>query len=93
MPFMSMKELGFSNSDYTRDGELRQDAPPGQLYNMATDPGQSTNLYDAHPEIVERLTSLLHTIEDGVDLTERYRSAADHVRELFQKARGGSGQR
>lgn len=30
--------------------------PAGQLYNLATDPGETTNLYTIHPEIVQRLT-------------------------------------
>ncbi len=32
---------------------------PGQLYNLAEDPGERHNLYDAHPEIVARLRALL----------------------------------
>jgi arylsulfatase A-like enzyme len=33
--------------------------PAGQLYNLAEDPGETTNLYDQHPEIVERLQNEL----------------------------------
>ena len=33
--------------------------PPGQLYNIAKDPGEEKNLYPEHPEIVARLTALL----------------------------------
>lgn len=32
---------------------------PGQLYNLATDPGETTNLYHARPEVVAELKSLL----------------------------------
>ncbi len=32
---------------------------PGQLYDMADDPYETTNLWDAHPEIVARLKRLL----------------------------------
>ena len=32
---------------------------PGQLYNIAKDPGEQNNLWDQHPEMVERLTALL----------------------------------
>ena len=32
---------------------------PGQLYDLATDPGETKNLYFDHPMIVEELTSLL----------------------------------
>jgi len=36
--------------------------PVGQLYNMADDPGETTNLYSRHPEIVQRLTTELEAI-------------------------------
>ena len=32
---------------------------PGQLYNLTTDPGETTNLYFKHPEIVDELKTLL----------------------------------
>ena len=32
---------------------------PGQLYNIAEDPGEQNNLWDQRPEIIERLTALL----------------------------------
>ncbi len=38
--------------------EVAPDAP-GQLYNLDTDPGETTNLYFEHPEIVEELKQLL----------------------------------
>jgi len=34
---------------------------PGQLYNLADDPGETTNLCFKHPEIAQRLKSLLET--------------------------------
>jgi arylsulfatase A-like enzyme len=37
------------------DGE----SPPGQLYNLATDPGETDNVWDEHPEVVDRLLRLL----------------------------------
>jgi len=37
--------------------EPKAGEPPGQLYNLASDPGQTNNVYAAHPEIVQRLTS------------------------------------
>ncbi|MCF6331829.1 MAG: arylsulfatase [Draconibacterium sp.] len=36
---------------------------PGQLYNLAADPGEKNNLYSKHPEIVEELTKELETIK------------------------------
>jgi arylsulfatase A-like enzyme len=34
--------------------------PAGQLYNLATDPAETTNVYLAHAEIVARMTQLLN---------------------------------
>ena len=36
-----------------------EDVAPGQLYNMENDPGETTNLYSQHPEIVKELKELL----------------------------------
>ncbi|TWU21827.1 sulfatase-like hydrolase/transferase [Bythopirellula polymerisocia] len=38
--------------------------PSGQLYNLADDPGETTNLYLQHPDIVARLTAEMKTIVD-----------------------------
>jgi hypothetical protein len=39
--------------------------PPGQLYNLAEDIGESTNLFAQHPTIVSRLKVELKTIAGG----------------------------
>jgi arylsulfatase A len=56
---------GSGGNDYTR-GDLKhfalpETAPeaPGQLYDLANDPGETTNLYSQKPGIVEELQSLL----------------------------------
>lgn len=36
-----------------------RDLPPVQLYNLETDMGETTNVQDQHPQIVQRLTALL----------------------------------
>ena len=46
------------NSDFTADGKLKPDAPPGQLYDLATDLGETKNAYLDHPETVARLKAL-----------------------------------
>ena len=38
------------------------DAPEGQLYDLAADPGETTNLYGDHPEVVERLADRLERL-------------------------------
>ena len=38
--------------------------PVGQLYNLHADPGESVNLWEKHPEIVEQLTKLLESYKE-----------------------------
>ena len=33
--------------------------PPGRLYNLEDDPGETKNLWQEHPEVVKRLMILL----------------------------------
>jgi arylsulfatase A len=52
---------GFSKPNHIEPGP---GDPPGQLYNLAEDPGETNNVYLEHPEIVERLKSeMKQTIE------------------------------
>jgi arylsulfatase A-like enzyme len=46
------------NSDIV-DGAIRKDAPPAQLYNLETDPGQMNNVYNEYPMMVDELSQLL----------------------------------
>jgi arylsulfatase A-like enzyme len=39
--------------------EPKPGEPPGELYNLRTDPQESKNVYPDHPEVVARLSSLL----------------------------------
>ena len=57
-----LAELAFTgetNSDITADGKIKPDAPPAQLYNLATDPRQQVNVIREHPDIAERLRQQL----------------------------------
>jgi arylsulfatase A-like enzyme len=63
---------GSGGNNYKREGEwgmkpyaLEDTEPdaPGQLYNLATDPGERTNLYSKHPEIVKALKAQLDTFK------------------------------
>ncbi|MCA9137074.1 MAG: arylsulfatase, partial [Planctomycetales bacterium] len=50
---------------FTRPREIdptKEGGPPGQLYNLQSDPSETKNLWDAHPEIVAQLTNLLNDI-------------------------------
>ncbi len=42
-----------------KENQVPADAPRAQLYDMATDPGETKNLYTSKPDIVERLLSRL----------------------------------
>jgi arylsulfatase A-like enzyme len=59
---------GSGGNNYEREGRwglkqfaLPERAPdaPGQLYDLAKDPGETTNLYNEHPEIVKALKEKL----------------------------------
>ena len=40
-----------------------EDAPVGQLFDLASDPGETRNLYSEQPEVVQRLTALLEQVK------------------------------
>ena len=42
---------------------MRTAGPDGQLYNLKEDIGEQNNLYDKHPEIVQRLTKMLDKVK------------------------------
>jgi arylsulfatase A-like enzyme len=53
-------------SDPRPDSPEVKQLPPVQLYDMTNDGGERTNEYNAHPEIVARLTALLEKyVADG----------------------------
>ena len=48
------------------DSQAGEDAEPGappQLYNLAEDPGEKTDVYSQHREIADGLQQLLHKIK------------------------------
>lgn len=54
-------ELGLGSGGFSKP--VHEDAapggPPGQLYDLTKDPGESENVYLKHPDVVARLTALL----------------------------------
>ncbi len=58
---MRLEELGRTTTGWKVKGMGEPDPslPPGQLYNLAKDRDEAENLYEDHPEIVQRLTALL----------------------------------
>ncbi|MCK7591868.1 arylsulfatase [Subsaxibacter sp. CAU 1640] len=53
---------GQTNSDIA-NGQLKEDAPEAQLYNLETDPYQHKNVYDEHPEIVKQMKARIEAIK------------------------------
>ena len=43
-------KLGLTNSDVDAQGKIKPGAPPVQLYNLASDPGQATNVAAREPQ-------------------------------------------
>ncbi|MAZ27053.1 MAG: arylsulfatase [Cytophagaceae bacterium] len=69
-PYVGMHDLGGpaaffftgqTNSDIA-DGKIKEGAPPGQLYNLEVDLTENKNLYDQHPEIVEKMKKRIDEI-------------------------------
>lgn len=54
--------LARGSGGWTAPGERQaKDAPEAQLYNMAQDPSETTNLYKTNPELAQRLLEQLET--------------------------------
>ena len=53
--------LGLGSGGFTapRREEPEPGGPEGQLYDMARDPQETTNLWSEEPEVVERLMAIL----------------------------------
>jgi len=57
---------GSGGWSYPRPGKDTVGLPPIQLYNLKADPGEESNVYNQHPEVVKELKSLLKKyIEEG----------------------------
>ena len=55
--------LGSGGFSEPRKIKPKSGEPPGQLYNLATDPGEETNVYSGRPEIVAVLSQRLEQIQ------------------------------
>lgn len=58
----SYKSTGMTNSDHHADGTLRANAPGAQLYNVKSDPGQTTNVYGQNPERISAMKARLDAL-------------------------------
>jgi arylsulfatase A len=59
---------GLGSGGFTRPAIVpsKPGEPAGQLYNLAQDPAESTNLYAQEPEKVKRLVDLLEQFKNGL---------------------------
>ena len=70
--YLDHKGSGGNNYDKTGSNSMKPYAltdtdpnAPGQLYNLETDPGETTNLYSKHPQIVKELKAQLDTYQES----------------------------
>jgi len=58
---------GLGSGGFTQPAIVEQveGGPAGQLYNLADDPSETTNLYQDRPDVVERLTRILNEIRNS----------------------------
>jgi arylsulfatase A len=52
---------------YDEENGYQRNTQPGELYNLAEDPGQRKNLYADHPDKVAELRALLQKIREQPD--------------------------
>jgi len=70
-PWKYLDHKGSGGNDYSRPPlrsyALPEAAPdaPGQLYNLDADPGETTNLYHKHPDIVRELKGKLEAFKSS----------------------------
>jgi arylsulfatase A-like enzyme len=55
-------KMGFKNSDVDDQGQIKQGSPKVQLYNLATDPNQASNVAEAHAEKVQAMEKRLNEL-------------------------------
>ena len=54
-----------ANSDITEDGKIKPDAPKAQLYELHSDPTQSTNVILRHADVAARLAEQLRQYQES----------------------------
>jgi len=60
-----IERLGSGGFTNPKDPKPEDGGPTGQLYNLASDPGETVNLWQERPEIVERLMGELNRIRES----------------------------
>lgn len=60
-----IERLGSGGFSAPRRTEPEPGGAPGQLYDLESDPGETTNVWLDHPAVVDRLTGLLERARSG----------------------------
>jgi arylsulfatase A-like enzyme len=55
--------LGFVNSDIDENGQIKPDAPPDQLYNLAEDVSEAHNLTREYPDRATAMHARMHALQ------------------------------
>jgi arylsulfatase A-like enzyme len=63
-PWKLINHLGSGGFSEPRREEPQPNGPHGQLYNLADDPGETTNLWNEQPELVQQLLAELKRIRE-----------------------------
>ena len=59
---VSYAEMGFTNSDIDEHGQIKPEAPKIQLYHLADDPSQATNVATEYPQRVQAMDARLEQL-------------------------------
>jgi hypothetical protein len=59
--------LGRGSGGFTKPAKVepKEGEPAGQLYNIDEDPAETRNVWQKHPDVVERLTRLLESYKEA----------------------------
>ena len=84
-PWKYLDHQGSGGNNYNRPNMKpyilpnKAEKAPGQLYNLKSDPGETTNLYNKHPETVRKLKAKLEQFKkSGRSAPLRTRKSAAH---------------
>ncbi len=73
------KLIGYPNTFEERELVTSRDNPVLELYDISSDPGETTNLADLHPEILKNLRAAYDSWFDDVKSTRQFSPGLIHV--------------
>ncbi len=73
-PWKLIPHRGSGGFTHPRDLDpAKEGGPPGQLYNLESDPSETRNVYAEHPDVVQRLSELLKKVQGDDAFTSSMR--------------------